>query len=69
MSDLSAQCAGAGLRLDQLLGNVVRDLDGFLDRAALRDVHLVAGRQVHPLGQLLDVQWNHEVYSLRPLFF
>jgi hypothetical protein len=46
--------AGVGLRLNQLLGHVARNLDGFLDRAALRHkaLHLIAGGKVSTFRQL-----------------
>ena len=57
-----------GLRLDQLLRDVMRDFDRLLNRAPLRHqpLNLVARRQLHSLGQPLDVQLNHVFHgSLR----
>ena len=41
------------LRLNELLGEVARNLKGLLDSAPL---HVIRGREVDAFGQLLDVQ-------------
>ena len=48
--------ACTSLRLDELLGNIAGDLEGFFDGASLGNqaLHIIASGQVHAFGELLD---------------
>jgi hypothetical protein len=59
----------AALRLNQLLGYVAGNLDGFLDRPALRHqtLHLVARGELDALRKALDVQLDHVLHEFPPM--
>jgi len=51
---------------EELLGDVPGDLKGLGEGAALRDETLdfVRGRELDPLGELLDVEVEHAFYRI-----
>lgn len=54
-----------GFCFQQFLVYITGDLQGFLDCSVLSDQswQVVTGGEVHPLGQFLDVQLDHEFHS------